>query len=123
MKLLNILATVLGFGAATVSTAGAPWPDLPSNGFIEGRLATVDDVKRGDAVFAQQAGGTIALNIVIPQYALWRDEKGTPHPMIVVQAEQGPDRSEIVGLRGFDGSETVATLGEVKLLGTRKPVK
>lgn len=70
------------------------------------------------------AGGSLGpLAVQIPQYAYWTDEEHQKHPMIVVQAEKAPDGSEILGLRGFDGSETVATLAEVQLLGTKKPTQ
>ncbi len=62
-----------------------------------------------------------AIPITIPQYVWWSDEDGTKHPMILVQAERAPDGIEIVGLRDFDGQETVATLPELELLGTKKP--
>ncbi|MEO7656683.1 MAG: hypothetical protein ABIS25_05025 [Sphingomicrobium sp.] len=95
--------------------------DLPSKGYISGRPATVEDAKAGNAVFSMNGGSKGALSIAIPQYALWKDAKGIGHPMIVVQAERAPDVSEIIGLRDFNGGETVATLPEVTLLGTGKP--
>jgi hypothetical protein len=66
--------------------------------------------------------GKGALPIEVPQYVLWTDDKGNKHPMILVQAEKAPDNSDIVGLRDFYGKETVATMPEVTLLGTKKPL-
>ena len=66
-------------------------------------------------------GSKGALPIDIPQYVVWKDEHGSKHPMILVQAERAPDGTEMAGLRGFDGSETVAIMAEITLLGTKKP--
>ena len=113
------LAGLLGFGS--VAASNAVWPDLPHSGFIAGRLATKDDFKRGNAVFWIEGAGNKVLHLQIPQYVLWRDEKGKERPMILVQAERVGNGTEVVGLRDFNGNETVATLAEVKLLGTKKP--
>ena len=98
------------------------WPDLPVRDFIAGRTASEADIADRRAVFSMAGTGLGPLSIEIPQYAYWIDEMGDQHPMVVVQAEQHPDGTGIVGLRSFDGSETVATLPEVKLLGKEKPI-
>ena len=122
MSLLARLAVVFGFAATPVLAAGdVVWPDLPRTGFIVGRAATVDDAKTGNAVFSTNGTGGGSVAITIPQYVYWSDEHGAKHPMILVQAEQAPDGSTIVGLRDFNGAESVATLPEVQLLGTKKP--
>ena len=72
-------------------------------------------------MFSMNGGSKGALPVAIPQYVLWKDANGISHPMILVQAEIAPDGSEIVGLKDFNGGETVATLPEVTLLGTQKP--
>ena len=118
---LTRLAALLGFSAASSSPSRVAWPELPTTGFIAGRLATIDDAKRGDAVFSTNGTGGSTVRVTIPQYALWMDEHGTKHRVILVQAEHAPDGTEIVGLRGLDGSERVATMPEVILLGTKKP--
>jgi len=62
-----------------------------------------------------------ALDIGVPQYAIWTDEQGQKHPVVVVQAEQAPGGLEIVGLLNSDGSYTAATLSEIDLLGAERP--
>jgi hypothetical protein len=99
----------------------AHWPDLPAVEFFAGRTATEDDIADGRAVFSMAGQSPGSLSIEVPQYAYWIDEMGDEHPMIVVQAEQHPDGTAIIGLRSSDGSEAVATLPEVKLLGKEKP--
>ncbi|WP_082441694.1 hypothetical protein [Sphingomonas sp. Leaf33] len=122
MKLIGRFAAVLGLAASpAVAGVGTNWPDLPKTGFIAGRVATVEDTKRGDAAFSMDGQGRGVLPVKVPQYAWWTDEAGVKHPMILIQAEIAPDGSKIVGLRSFAGQETVATLSEVELLGTKKP--
>ena len=88
------------------------------------RAATAADIDAGDAVFCQQSDyGNPALPwpVEIPQYALLRGEGGILVPSVLVQAEahiHEPDGEPLFGLRHFDGSEVVATAGEVMLLGT-----
>ena len=121
------LKKVLGFIAfVTLSTnclaeTVMQWPQLPSSGFVAGRSATKADVEAGQAVFSMDGKSEGPLKIVIPQYALWTDEAGTPHPVVVVQAERGSGGMQIVGLLNADGSYAAATLPELKLLGTEKP--
>jgi hypothetical protein len=97
------------------------WPDLPSKGYLAGRPASLGDAKAGNAVFSMDGGSKGALPVAIPQYVLWKDEQGTSHPMILVQAERAPDGSDILGLRDLVGGEMVVTMPEVTLLGTEKP--
>jgi hypothetical protein len=97
------------------------WPDLPETGFIIGRAASTDDIAKGNAVFSMDGKSAGPIDIEIPQYALWRDEEGKNHPVIVVQAETAPDGTKIVGLRNADGSDTAATLPELTLLGKQRP--
>ena len=118
---------VLGFLAfVTLSTnclaeTVMHWPQLPSSGFIAGRSATKTDVEAGQAVFSMDGKSEGPLQIAIPQYALWTDEEGHTHPVVVVQAERAPGGMEIVGLLNADGSYAAATLPELKLLGTDRP--
>ena len=97
------------------------WPDLPTTGFTKDRAATIEDAKNGNAVFSMDGKSNGAIHVTIPQYVLWTDEQGEKHPMILVQAEKAPNGMEIVGLRNFEGKETVATMPEITLLGTKKP--
>ena len=97
------------------------WPDLPTKGFLVGRPATEDDIRAGNAVFSQAGTDEGALDIEIPQYVHWRDNLGNEQPMILVQAELTAHGEDVIGLRGFDGNESVATLAEIRLLGTEKP--
>ncbi|MBC2777377.1 hypothetical protein H6P80_07060 [Parasphingopyxis sp. GrpM-11] len=97
------------------------WPDLPTEGFISGRAATVDDVGNGDAAFSMDGASQGPIDIEIPQYALWTNEVGEEVQVVVVQAERAPDGSQIVGMRLFDGGEVVGTMPEVELLGQTKP--
>lgn len=122
MRLIGRLAAMLGLAASpAIAGEGTAWPDLPTTGFVVGRTATVEDAKKGNATFSMDGKSQGALPIAIPQYVWWTDETGLKHPMILVQAELAPDGSKIVGLRDFGGRETVATLVEVELLGTKKP--
>ena len=97
------------------------WPDLPTKGFLSGRPATNADVEAGNAVFSMDGKSEGAVEIAVPQYALWVDDQGQRHPVIVVQAEKAPGGMNIVGLLNRDGSYTAATLPELELLGTEKP--
>lgn len=120
--MLKKLMALLGL-TATVAVAGKPfvWPDLPTTGFIVGRAASVEDTGNGNAAFSLDGKSAGPIAIAIPQYALWKDENGVDHPVIVIQAETAPDGLQIVGLRNLDGLETVATMPEITLLGAKKP--
>jgi|KBSSwiStaDraftv2_1062776.scaffolds.fasta_scaffold03736_13 hypothetical protein len=43
--------------AATAAAAPAAWPTLPTSGFVVGRLATQDDLNKGDGVFRFDVDG------------------------------------------------------------------
>lgn len=98
------------------------WPDLPTEGFITGRVATDADVMAGRAVFS--TGGTpdqvTPLALTIPQYACWTSQDAGRQRVILIQAEHGPP-GDIVGLRTPRGEEIVVTLPEVQLLGQQRP--
>ena len=122
MTIIARVAALLGFVATpSIASDQAVWPDLPKTGFISGKPATVEDAKQGNAAFSLDGRSKGALPLIIPQYVRWTDEQGVSHPMILVQAEEAPDGTKIVGLRDFSGQETVATLAEIELLGTMKP--
>lgn len=103
------------------------WPELPIDGFIAGRSAKVGDVDRGNAVFSQRADDGVPAEpfpTIVPQYALWHDEKGSDIPAIIVQAERhitDPEGTPVFGLRCLDGTAIVAFGDEVRLLGADKP--
>jgi hypothetical protein len=103
------------------------WPELPARGFVVGRAATVEDIDLGEAIFCQQSGQENLAKpwpVQIPQYALLRDENGALIPAVLVQAEAhitDPEGEPIYGLRLMDGSEVVATGGEVELQGMAQP--
>ncbi|MDQ4086700.1 MAG: hypothetical protein M3177_01595 [Pseudomonadota bacterium] len=119
--MMKRLRSLLGLGLAAATAPLVNWPELPSSGFLSGRSATESDVAAGNAVFAIQPNSRGPMPVEIPQYAYWNDDEGQRHPVIMVQAEYGPNGEEIVGLRGLDGSEIVATLSEVTLLGQAPP--
>ena len=121
MNCFRFLAACLLLSAACAASADVNWPDLPTSGFIYGRPATVDDVSAGMAAFSQQGSDEGVLDITIPQYAIWTDEAGSGHSVIVIQGERGPNGMRIVGFRYFDGTEGLATIEELKLLGTERP--
>ncbi|MEG3180308.1 hypothetical protein [Sphingomonas sp. LT1P40] len=121
-KLFGKLSAALGlFAAPALASEKVNWPDLPTSGFIADRPATVDDAKQGNAVFSMNGKSSGTVPITIPQYVWWSDEEGKRHPMILIQAELAPDGTKIVGLRNLAGEDTVATLPELELLGTKKP--
>jgi hypothetical protein len=117
----NLIRSLLGLALAVAAPASTDWPVLPVTGFITGRSATQEDIAAGNAVFAIGENASRPMSMEIPQFAYWSDEEGRRQPVIVVQAESGPNGEEIVGLRGLDGSEMVVTLSELTLLGTARP--
>src|SRR5438477_12849922 len=83
---------LLGVGGIALASSGV-WPDLPSSGFVLGRVATISDVKAGNAAFAavgkhgERLSTPVAIDI--PQYAL-HIEGNKRSPVIVIQAEDTP---------------------------------
>lgn len=110
-------AVFLSFGAQAQQPN---WPPLPDKGFISGHLASKQDVDNGNAVFATEVGGGQPLQIVIPQYAYWRDGAGRQHPVVVLQAEEASG-NKIIGFRDLSGAVHAATLAEMTLLGRDRP--
>jgi hypothetical protein len=97
-------------------------PPLPVTGFIKGRAATAADVASGNAAFVIDAGGKSIgrpLNIDIPQYGLLHDDKtNTDTPVIVTQAETNGTLEVAAYIRVADKKVGIATLKEIRLLGT-----
>ncbi|CAN1508579.1 hypothetical protein MCEMIH16_00724 [Caulobacteraceae bacterium] len=108
--------------AVTLMAAFLSWPDLPTTGFVSGRVATDVDIIAGNAVFSQGSapGVSSPLPLVIPQYACWTGENAGRQPVILIQAETGLI-GDLVGLRTPRGEEIAATLSEVALLGVQRP--
>ena len=99
------------------------WPELPTSGFIAGRVAIQEDVSNGDAVFA--AFGSVTsdlLQIDIPQYALLTNDDGSSIPVFVIQAEVVHSESgdvETYGLHPVEGGPPIVGVSQnVKLMGT-----
>ena len=85
-----------------------------------GRVATLDDVQAGRAVFA--LGDTerpYPLDMELPQPAIWWDEDGEK-PVIIVQAEahtnDEDEEMEVLGLILPDGDGAVALMEDVDLV-------
>ena len=116
-----IFLALAALSSASTAETNMDGPQLPSAGYLSGRAATNADVEAGQAVFSMDGKSEGALPIAIPQYALWTDENGAEHPVVVVQAEKAPGGLEIVGLLRQDGSYAAATMAELKLLGAAKP--
>lgn len=85
-----------------------------------GRVATLDDVQAGKAVFA--LGDTerpYPLDMELPQPAIWWDDEGEK-PVIIVQAEAHTnaegEEMEVYGLILPDGDGAVALVEDVDLV-------
>ncbi len=85
-----------------------------------GRVATLDDVQAGRAVFA--LGDTerpYPLDMDLPQPAIWWDEEGEK-PVVIVQAEAHTnaedEEMEVLGLILPDGDGAVALMEDVDLV-------
>ena len=118
------LFSSLGYGNTGKVTKKAKfsWPELPSSGFIKGRVATKADVDKRNAVFAYLNGKkkSTPINITLPQYALVKHHKTNKMiPVIVLQAEvvQG---TEMIGYLDLSTKKRAVTVrNRVKFLGTK----
>ena len=118
---------MLGFvGISSALASGVIWPDLPKDGHIVGRTATLDDVKAGNAAFAAigKNGERLStpVSLEIPQYGV-RVEAGNGMEIliIVIQAEETP-AGKTIGYRMLGNAALgVCMLAEVHLLGRKKP--
>ena len=124
MRLLTSLLLVLvgSASAAAQDTPATDWPELPTEGFISGRVATPDDVVAGRALFSTGgAPGAKPIAIAIPQYALYRNETGELVAGIVLQAEEAQGM-RVAGFRPIDGgSAVIALVDDLELLGQERP--
>lgn len=97
------------------------FPPLPSEGFVSGRIATQEDVKKGDAAFAtlpEQSVVRQAVPIPVPQYAIYRGGEET-QLVFVIQVEKVNGKVTI-GAKPVEGGPLV--IGEVtdfSLLGNK----
>jgi len=123
-KIAGLLAALSSLIYAHTPYAQQPnWPALPDKGFIFGHPASKQDIADGSAIFVAAVGDTVIgkpLQIMIPQYAYWKDGSGRRQPVIVVQAEEA-NGVQMVGFRDLSGKEGVGTLPEFTLLGTSPP--
>jgi hypothetical protein len=119
MKTLGI-----AFALVAATASAATWPALPTSGFVFGRLATQDDLDKGDGVFRFEVGGKSITKptrkVQIPQYAYLKEKGGNRRPVVVVQAEL-LEGDLTLGLRDAEGKEYVAAGEEVELLGVSHP--
>lgn len=122
MKLLQLLAFLaLAAPAVAQDSTTVVWPDLPTDGFLSGRVATAEDVAEGRAQFAIGSdAGAEPIDIAIPQYAILRSN-GAGVPGIVLQAEAAQGM-RVAAFRPLDGSGvTVALIDQLELLGQETP--
>jgi hypothetical protein len=101
------------------------WGELPTRGFVRGRLATAADVEAGAAAFVVQPAAGQAprpMPLQIPQYAYYRDpDTGTRVPGILIQAECAGE-VRIASMRACDDGRLLAgLLDEFELLGATRP--
>lgn len=95
------------------------FPPLPTEGFVSGRIATQEDVKKGDAAFAtlpEQRLVRQAVPIPVPQYAIYRGGEES-QLVFVIQVEKVNGKLTI-GARPVEGGDLV--IGEAtdfRLLG------
>ena len=94
---------------------------------MQGRGATDQDVRRGDAAVALEQDGRfvgIPEPITIPQYA-WSYERelGGWRPAVIVQAERIPGGSVYFGVRRMSGTRggSIAIAEHIVLLGSTRP--
>jgi hypothetical protein len=106
-----------------LATAGT-WPELPSIGYMSGRVARDDDAARGDAVFvaypAEEPPPVTPAPVTIPQFAYLTRPGGYRLPLVVVQAEITPDGT-YYGLRDIHGEGYTGRDDTVELLGPTHP--
>jgi len=92
---------------------------------ITGRVATEADVRAGSAAFFTPVGPQYISNtphsMPLPAPAIVRaDDQPRPIPVIIIQAEQGPN-GVLIGYRPLKGGNGVCSLSEVELLGENDP--
>lgn len=91
-----------------------------------GRLATLDDVEAGAAVFAlADTADPQPIDMDLPQPAIWWSDDGE-QAVVIVQAERhGTEDGEVMEVLGLilpDGAGAVALLDDVDLVDDSDPV-
>ncbi len=93
--------------------------ELPRIPFLSGRLASVDDVKAGRAVFYLENTAEIGAKPgrqPLPCCAILREEgSGSEIPVVVIQIEEAEGKCYI-GYRPLSGGNGIATPGEFEFL-------
>ena len=90
------------------------WRDVP---VIEGRAATLEDVNNCIAVFSLDGAGRAVTGINLPARALFTDENGQQHEVVIDQTETDPSGEMfLTGYVSQDGTYGVALLNEFKIL-------
>ncbi len=109
------VAAIESHPAAKAACTG-PYPDLATLDVVHGRVATLDDVNAGRAVFTTQGHPSAKpIKVDLPQYVCCRSE-GKNSAGALIQAEEGPGM-QIAGVRLADGHDASFLLGECELLG------
>ena len=92
-----------------------PWPDpnWRQTPVVRGRLATEADLVSRTAVFHQDGGGSVFAGRRLPALATYRDGNSKVVPVLVVQAEGGPNDVVVCGARYADGRELMCMLGDL----------
>ena len=113
-----IIISILSFSALTTAEEMA-YPPLPTEGFVSGRIATQEDVTKGDAAFAtlpEQKVVRQAIPIPVPQYAIYRGGE-TRQLVFVIQVEKVNGKVTI-GARSAEGGDVlIGTPTDFMLLG------
>lgn len=119
-KLLSnmLITTALTFSTLTIA-AETEYPPLPTEGFVTGRIATQEDVTKGDAAFAtlpEQKVVRQAVPIPVPQYAVYRG--GQEHQLVFVIQVEKVNGKVTIGARPAEGGDVlIGTPQDFMLLG------
>lgn len=117
LRTIMIIST-LSFTALTAAEEMA-YPPLPTEGFISGRIATQEDVTKGDAAFAtlpEQKVVRQAVPIPVPQYAIYRG--GEKRRLVFVIQVEKVNGKVTIGARYPEGGDVlIGTPTDFMLLG------
>jgi len=92
------------------------WRETPC---VVKRLATVEDVQTGHAVFYVENPSETDSNPIdldLPRWGLLTGENGDVSPVILVQAERHSVEKVLIGYRPLDGGNGICTIDEVAVL-------
>lgn len=87
------------------------WQSVPC---VSGRAATEADVLAGAAVFYVQ-GASSPVSMALPCCAIQQLEDGLEQPVVIIQAELGP-QGTILGVRPLAGGNGICLATDVRLL-------